>query len=352
MTGHRHTLWLAITAGLLVVTTSEAAEIRLRSEVQCDRAVVRLGDLAEIHAADPQRAEVLRSLELFPAPAEGLPRIVHGREIQEILFVRGMNVAECRISGASLVKISVASHREEQLKAIIPAIERRALQAVRTAVLAYLEQQRQAGGTIEVKFKLTTAQVRSIDAAVYQVKIGGGQAPWVGGQRFELLVDGAAPMPLDVEVEVHQASVALVATRSIARGTIVQPTDVRLESLKPGTDNEGLCDRVEMAVGKEATRTIAVGQWVEAEFVRQPLMIHRNDAVTVFSRSAGLRVRTTARACEDGSLGDVIPIESMLNRQKFLARVSGSQEVEIYARPADTTLGQSPVQSSVRTATR
>ena len=89
-------------------------------------------------------------------------------------------------------------------------------------------------------------------------------------------------------------------------------------------------------MGRETTRAIGPGQSIDDGSLRQPLLVRKGDAVTVYTRSPGLQVRTTGRAREDGSRGELISIESMLNRQTFLARVTGSQEVEIYARPADT----------------
>src|SRR5262249_12253525 len=46
------------------------------------------------------------------------------------------------------------------------------------------------------------------------------------------------------------------------------------------------------------------------------------------------KVRTTARAKEDGSHGQSITVESLLDRRTFLARVTGNDQLEI---DADTT---------------
>jgi hypothetical protein len=56
--------------------------------------------------------------------------------------------------------------------------------------------------------------------------------------------------------------------------------------------------------------------------------------VTVFARAAGVEVRTTARAKDEGSAGQVIAVEVIGERQSFLARVSGPQEVEVLAASA------------------
>ena len=66
--------------------------------------------------------------------------------------------------------------------------------------------------------------------------------------------------------------------------------------------------------------------------LRTPALVRRGDVVTVYARSAGIRVRTAARARDDGSQGDLVSVESLLDRSTFFARVSGIREVEVYAR--------------------
>ena len=94
---------------LAAVGQASAAEIRLRSEASPAGPVVRLGEIAEIFAADPERADVLRSVELFPAGSGRAPRTVAARDVQELLFLRGFSPAECRVSGASHVTLGRAA---------------------------------------------------------------------------------------------------------------------------------------------------------------------------------------------------------------------------------------------------
>ena len=244
------------------------------------------------------------------------------------------------MSGASQVTLAATPPPSEP-KTIMPAMEKRATDAVRTAVQQYTARQRHSSDILDLQFTLSDEQVRAIDAAVYRVAVRGGSDPWLGDQHYDiLLAAGGKPLPLDAQVRLPPS--AVVAKRALNRGDIVQPEDVTLARLKVGADTSGLFDRIESVVGSELTRALGPGQTIDDSSLRQPLLVRKGDAVTVYTRSPGLQVRTTARAKEDGSLGDLISIESMLNRQTFLARVSGSQEVEIYARPADTGTGRRP----------
>ena len=64
-----------------------------------------------------------------------------------------------------------------------------------------------------------------------------------------------------------------------------------------------------------------------------PLAVHHGDVVTVYAQSGAVRIRTNARARDEGSVGELVAVESLLNRSTYYARVSGIREVEVYARP-------------------
>ena len=53
------------------------------------------------------------------------------------------------------------------------------------------------------------------------------------------------------------------------------------------------------------------------------------------SRRSGVRVRTNGRAREDGANGELITVESIDDRATtFVARVTGPQEVDVFAQAA------------------
>lgn len=60
-------------------------------------------------------------------------------------------------------------------------------------------------------------------------------------------------------------------------------------------------------------------------------LIRRGDMTTVVARSPGVEVRTQARALGDGVLGEVISLETADRKDRYLGRVSGWREVEVYA---------------------
>lgn len=154
----------------------------------------------------------------------------------------------------------------------------------------------------------------------------------------------------------------VVARRTLAPGTVITPADIELAEAapryttgypvaNPATSAPGSAEVLarspashretlragplswDKCLGMETTRTIAAGQVLTPDALREPLLVKRGDAVTVYARSGGIVVRVTGRALESGSRGNMIAVESLDNRQRYLARVSGVQQVVVEAEP-------------------
>jgi flagella basal body P-ring formation protein FlgA len=228
---------------------------------------------------------------------------------------------------------------------------KRAERRLSDAIVRYLQKHDPDRGPWTVDVTLNETQARLIAASGNEISVRGGTPPWVGPQRFEVTVswsDGPERFAVDAQVTLPPAVV--VATRSLPRGAVVRAADVQLQKDEaPDTPAAGF-HSIEEVVGRETTRAIPAGKTLDASAVRQPLLVRRGEVVTVYARSAGIRVRSTARAREDGSLGDLVTVESLLDRAAYFAQVSGIREVEVYARPtqADETARVVPQQGSAQ----
>src|SRR5690348_10455719 len=115
-----------------------AAELQLRGECDCSTGLVRLADVAEIHASDPAEAKSLGEIELFPAPAAGNKAFVRAREIQDLLALRGINLSRHRLSGASQIEVRHGGGAKESGVRLTASVTRRATDRVSEAIIAYL----------------------------------------------------------------------------------------------------------------------------------------------------------------------------------------------------------------------
>ena len=313
-----------------------AAEFQLKTRCQADGALVTLGDVADIYAVDQQQADRLAAIELFPAPVASRQRFVRLREIQELLMSRGVNLVEHRFSGSSQVAVLGGNRPAESEPAPRPLSSFAAQQSERRlgrSLVQYLQQAASANHGWTPQFTLTSDQARLLCDGTADISISGGAAPWTGSQRFEVTADtagGRIRFSLDVQVSLPPATVTSV--RSLSRGAVICAADVELCR---GTSSDGAFAgfySLDEVIGKQTTRAIPEGQAFRQEWVRQPLLVRRGEVVTLTALSAGIRVRTMARARDDGSLGELISVESLTDRKSFFARVAAVREVEVYGR--------------------
>lgn len=326
---------LAALLALHWATKVQAAEIQLHSDCRARGAVVTLGDVAQVASADAQEAARLNAIELFPAPPPGRQRFVRLREIQDLLMVRGMGLSRHRFSGSSVVAVQAASEpaRFSEPRALSPTAVKNAERIVGEAIARYLREQAGSNEAWIVAAALDGNVARAIGAGASRMFVRGGAAPWLGTQRFEITVETVdQPQSFLVEACVSKPAMVVVTARSVARGATLRPDDLALRHAASGEDAYNGFHAIGEVVGMETTRALGEGHALDRETLRAPLAVRRGEMVTVHARSAGLRVRTTARTRDDGSIGDLVAVESLADRKTFTARVCGIQEVEVFAR--------------------
>jgi flagella basal body P-ring formation protein FlgA len=325
-------LYLAI---FLIPAALPAAEVRLLPQCVPHAPLVTLGDVAEISAAAADQAEQLAAVELFPAPPAGGQRVLHVRELQDLLLLRNINLAEHRFSGASQVTIATAVEKAaspEESPLPIP-VQKRSQHRLEEALAQYLKQKTNAGTPWHLRFELTSQQSRALANPALPLSLQGGRAPFTGVQVFDVAVqspEGWKHFPVQVEVSIPAAVVT--AVHSLSRGAVIRDTDVVLAQAEAREGENGVFHAVEEVVGKQTTRAVPEGKIISTETLQAQSLVHRGEVITVHARAAGISVRTTARAKEDGGLGDLIAVETLSDRKTFYARVCGIRETEVLAQ--------------------
>jgi flagella basal body P-ring formation protein FlgA len=317
----------------LAWNTARAAELRLRLQCNPRGSVVTLGDVAEIYSADAQQAEKLAAIELFPAPPAAQQRVVRVRELQDLLALQGVNLAQHRFSGSSQTALTSAAEPVHAEQALTTSGAKRAQRRVQEAILQYLQKKTGANEPRSLQFEMPPALARAAANPAQPISISGGAAPWTGLQRLEVKIDsneGSAPFTLDVQVTVPSAVVA--AVHSLSRGAVIRESDLTLVRDASHEAENGVFHTIEDVAGKQTTKAIPDGKIIAPDDLQAPLLVHKGDVVTVYARSSGIRVRTTARARDDGGLGDLVTMETMQDRKPYQARVCGPREAEVLAQ--------------------
>lgn len=365
---------------------SAATQLTIRESVVMSRAVVRLGDVAEVACADEAQAQQLAALPLMPAPAAGGQRFLRKREIEDLLAAHGVDLRVLRIDGAQQVTIEgspaaapsrgtanrgaaigkfnrhaalLAGHTEtptatttrhtiEPESAVVLA------DGIQTLILNHLATQSADASRCEVECDVPERHLVLLASATSKPNCTGGIAPWTGRQRFEIsftTANGAVKFPIYAQVTPPPVPV-VVALQPIARGDVFTAANVALQDvgyIPKANERRVAVDSIERLIGMEARQQIPVGSIVFAEALRSPVVVKRGELISVSSQSSGIRVRTTARALQDSSRGDLVQVESLETKEKFDARVIGPGKAVIVAI---TALESSEQARSIETARR
>jgi flagella basal body P-ring formation protein FlgA len=260
------------------------------------------------------------------------------REVQDLLAVRGINLAEHRFSGSSQTTLSAAGDAARADQSVTVSAGKRAHRRVQEAILQYIQTRTGSSETRYLQFETPAALARAAANPVQPISVSGGSAPWTGPQRFEIKIDsseGLAPFTIDVQVSLPSAVVA--AVHALSRGAVIRESDLAIVRDAPREGDSGVFHSIEEVAGKQTTRAVPDGKIIAPDDLQSPLLIHKGDIVTVFAQSAGIRVRTTARARDEGGIGDLVTMETMQDRKPYQARVCGMREAEVLAQVVPAT---------------
>jgi flagella basal body P-ring formation protein FlgA len=314
------------------VLSAPAANILLRAQATHNGSVVYLGDVADVSAADEAEMQDLLTTPLIASPAEGTQQFLDATRVRDLLASRGVDVTTLSIRGARTVEVgkAVAAQKiavvqpaptplplvtaEESQEAVIGAIKQHLINAT-------------GNQGWEIKVDLNSEELAKLAPLGIELKATAGRSPWTGTQRFAVARIGV-PGSVPVLAHVERMSYVVVALRPIQQGNLVGAADVELR-LQPGKLSANSAQSIDQIVGKEALRSLKADEVVETNFVRAPLQVQRGETVKVFARTAGVTVSTYAVVQQNGSLGDLVQVQTLDKKDRFIARVSGWKQLEV-----------------------
>ena len=140
---------------------------------------------------------------------------------------------------------------------------------------------------------------------------------------------------LAVPVRAEEAGVTVpVLLRDIATGEVVTADDLT-EAAVTGNLPANTADSADQLIGMAARKPLRAGRPVSLSEVRQPILVVKGSLVTVRVSMPGIELSTTAKAIEQGAMGDVIRVMNLTSNRVVQAVVSGPGEttVPVAAQP-------------------
>ena len=341
--------YFTLLVALLVAAPALATEVVLRPRVEARGSVVLLGDIAEIASDNAALREQLAATPLIPSPAAGAQQYLRLAEIRDLVASRGVDVRDVRFGGTAVVMVTpevVAGAEPQKPQAPARPVIRTeadvqlAADQFAQVVRAYL--QSQTGHDLwNVKVE---ADAKLVDVAQQlggNVQLAGGEPPWVGRQRLSVMGPGNQPVTL-LYAKVERLEMTVFVVQPVKRGDLIRRSDVELRPHLGALPAQAAIS-LDAVIGKEAIQGLRPDSIVQTNQIRSPIVVRRNERVSVRARAAGVSVRTYAMAQQDGGMGDLVMVQSIASKERYAARVVGVRELEIFTAGASAAeLASSP----------
>ncbi|WP_209015123.1 flagellar basal body P-ring formation chaperone FlgA [Roseibium limicola] len=303
-------------AALAVTPVKAKSGPVLRSEISILAELVTVGDFY-------QSAGAYASVPLFQAPDIGVTGSVPAEDVARRARAAGLTGAGT--DGLSAVTV----HRRAEI------FDAERLKRLSAAALA----ERDASLTIadlDISFFRDPAPLQADPADMEPVRVD--QVLWSRNDgRFTLTFSVAGPrgrQPLTLSGYAREMVEVAVLARPLSRGNILKAEDLTVarlpiqqvpaRSVVDITEVVGLAARVNMRPNSPLTRT---------NFER-PVLVTRNEKVTLTLQMPGMRLTTRGQAMEDGSQGDIIDIMNLESRRIVTAEVVSRGQVRILSPAA------------------
>jgi flagella basal body P-ring formation protein FlgA len=140
----------------------------------------------------------------------------------------------------------------------------------------------------------------------------------------------ARRLPLRVTGTVTDTVAAAALTRSINSGEIIKAADIAIER-RPKAEVGNYAIGIDQAVGLAARYPLRGGQVLRPADLTKPVVVQRNEAVTIVYEVPGILLTVRGKALEAGAVGDAVGVLNTQSKRTIQATVSGPGRVTIAA---------------------
>ncbi len=277
--------------------------------------LVRIGDLVE-------NAGVVADVPIFRAPDLGTTGSVSAEAVVEAVrahALKGLDTAG--LSEVSVTRAARSFKPEDIENCIARALAAKfALGAAKDIALSFdsplrpLHVEPSAEGEPRVERVSYDARGGRFEATL---AIPSGPV-----SRFALRLSGRATATLEV---------ATVAT-PIARGATLKDDDILMERRPRAQLGRDVITERDKAVGMAARSALEPGRPLRGAELTKPLVVMRNEQVTLVYRMPGIMLTVRGKATEAGALGDVISVLNEQSKRLIQGEVVGPGQVVVNSR--------------------
>ncbi len=281
----------------------------LRANVTVNSDIVRIGDLIA-NAGPVADIPIFRAPDLGTTGAVSTERVIEAIQSHQLIDIDTRGLAEVIVTRAS--------------RPIDP-------QQISTAITQALAKRYNLGEPhdISLYFDLPVHTLQLEAEATGDLRVSAlNYDPHTG--RFDATLDLPSSLilqraPAHFTGRAVETVDAVTVDRPIERGEVLQASDLTvLPTPKARAADIAVMDT---AVGQAARHQLRPGQPIYLTDLMKPMVVHRNDTVTLVYQVPGLTLTLRGQAQDDGALGDTIGVLNPQTKRTVQGVVSGSDQV-------------------------
>ncbi len=291
---NKHLKRLAIGLSAILVATPLFGAPVLRQNIVVVDSVVTVGDMFE-------NAGALAETGLFRAPAPGTAGQVSVENIRLAIAKAGFTEFENPgFANVSVARSGVMVDAEALNSLIVADLTERGLLAGGTNVNAMFDEQPGELFAARTDNPIVLQSLRYIPAS----------------NRFtaRFLIAGQSRYT-DYSGRLDFSISAPHLTRSLPAGTILQTSDFVMRNIALQSAQGQNAPELDQLVGRQLLRQLREGTPVRFNDVAEPVLIARNDIVTIYLRTGALTLTVKGQALDDASRGQVVSVLNLLSNR-------------------------------------
>lgn len=302
---------IATFTGLLLSGVAWAAPV-LKSDIVVTAPIVTIGDMFDAAGAIAEQP-------LFRAPNPGTSGMVSVTDI--VAALARIGIEEFETGGLDGVRVSRAA-------AIIDEAVLADLIAADLAARGIISTGMTVDTLFSVPVKPLNAEAVAEPASVISLRYLPGSGAFTA--RFAL---SGIEQPLDVSGSIELMIAAPHINASLPAGTLLSADNIEMRPVPlKFVESTGVA-RLEDVVGKTLVRQSREGMMLKATDVSVPLLISKNDAVTIYFRNGPMTLTVKGQAVTGAAAGGLVQVINLMSKRVISATAISAGAVEVSADP-------------------
>lgn len=304
---------------LFLSSVAFAADITVTipAEVTVNGGPFTLSEIATI-SGDSDLVQQLGSFEVGNSPQPG-HSIVLTPDLLRVRFMRFLANFPAEIAWEVPPSIRVTTAAQTLTAA---QLEAQVIQAVRDQT---------AGLDCEIKVLSSEDILVPPGDVTYQVSFPSG-IHFVGTVTAQIGVSVNQKLyrQVPIRLKVDSFKPILVAARALQAGEVIDDGAVTFDRRNVDYNMEYFTDKTQ-AIGLTAKRPIAAGTVLYNGLLAKPIVVKRGTLLAVVAKVGTIQAAITAKALEDGAVGQVIRVQNLQSKKIITAKVVDANTAEVTA---------------------